>query len=177
MNISTNDSSCQAKKSITVDMNNLDMVVNLQTWVILLEFFGIGSQQPQPPTPPFSPKDPKPPAQGIEIVFSYRFTKYPKINTYLKNLSSAATMVVYTIVALWEENWPMTWMHLIDNLIFFSSHRRSTKRHCFCTHRRQCKHQIVGVVPQQGVISTGQSLRHHNAIEHVAGWWQSRHLW
>ena len=57
----------QAKKSITVDMNNLDMVVNLQTWVILLEFFGIGSQQPQAPTPPFSPKDPKPPAQGIRL--------------------------------------------------------------------------------------------------------------
>lgn len=31
-------------------MNNLDMVVNLQTWVILLEFFGIG-HQPLPVSP------------------------------------------------------------------------------------------------------------------------------
>ena len=33
-------------------MSNLDMVFNLQTWVILLEFFGIGT-----PSPVVSPKN------------------------------------------------------------------------------------------------------------------------
>ncbi|XP_066924160.1 intermembrane lipid transfer protein VPS13D-like isoform X2 [Clytia hemisphaerica] len=78
--------STQAKKSITVDMNNLDMVVNLQTWVILLEFFGIGSQQPQPHTPPFSPKDPKPPAQVIEEAQSAIASAPTDVNVNIKSL-------------------------------------------------------------------------------------------
>jgi len=58
----------QAKKSISVELSNLDMVVNLQTWVILLEFFGIGSQQPPPPASTTSTSSSRPAASQSQHI-------------------------------------------------------------------------------------------------------------
>ena len=44
----------KVERSIVVDFNALDAVINLQTWVVVFEFFGIGVPKP-PPSQPVSP--------------------------------------------------------------------------------------------------------------------------
>ena len=38
----------QVNKYIDIAFNSLDLTVNLQTWVVVFEFFGIGAPAPQP---------------------------------------------------------------------------------------------------------------------------------
>ena len=45
----------QVNRCINVDFNSLEANLNLQTWVIVLEFFGIGVPQQPPPSQPSSP--------------------------------------------------------------------------------------------------------------------------
>ena len=49
-------------RSIDVDFNTLDIVFSLQSWVIILDFFGIGS-----------PKANQAPAQYVELKFRWLF--------------------------------------------------------------------------------------------------------
>ena len=45
----------QVNRCINVDFNSLEANLNLQTWVIVLEFFGIGVPQQPPASQPSSP--------------------------------------------------------------------------------------------------------------------------
>lgn len=47
----------QVSKHIDVDFNSLDLTVNLQTWVVVFEFFGIGA--PPPPTSASTQQSPR----------------------------------------------------------------------------------------------------------------------
>ena len=59
---SSTNGAARKHRNIDVDFNTLDIVFSLQSWVIILDFFGIGS-----------PKANQAPAQYVELKFRWQF--------------------------------------------------------------------------------------------------------